>query len=596
MLLLALSGSALAQERFTATVDRTTVRVGETITLTLTFEGASGVPTPELPSLGNLQLVGGPYTSTSMSIVNGRMSSTASFSYALRAKQPGSAQIGTASVAVKGKIYTTQPLHINVLASGARSPDAQKGGGSETADVFMRAFADKKEAYVGEQITVSYKIYFAVQMTNPEMVRLPQAAGFWVEDIPLPGRIVLSDEIVGGRAYKAAVIRKSALFPTTDGELEVEPLVVKTKIERRVSRRPRDPFDIFNDPFFQLGREWEEVQVESPGLKLKVKPLPQSGAPADFSGAVGNFRVRASLDRETCATNEGVTLTVQVEGTGNIKTLPPPRVEVPKDVQRFDPEVTDAVNRSRQLIGGSKTLKYVLIPRAPGLQVIPGLRYSCFDPQSGKYATLTTPDMALRVEKGQGTFPSQSGVAVASKQGVENIATDIAFAKTRPGRLISSLGTPHESPLFWIGVTAPWLGLAGVMIVVGRRRGLQDERTLRRAALRRAMKELERAEKMPKSAKPEAGAQHVSSAVDDLLQAAGGSGAAGMTSAELAELWQRHELDSALLEQLLEMRSECDGLRFAAGHSTPEIVRGLVLRGRRVADAIARGRAGGSTQ
>lgn len=598
LLVLAFSLPVFAQERLTATVDKNTVRVGETFTLTVTFEGAaSGVSEPQLPALDKLQRVGGPFTSTSFTLANGRTSSTAAFSYVFRALEPGKSVIGAATAKYRGKDLSSNPVAISILAASAPAPargTGGSGGSGGSGDVFIRVFPDKTTASLGEQITLTYKLYFAVQITSPEIVQLPRATGFWVEEIAMPQNLPITDEVVSGRGYKVAVIRKSALFATAAGDLEVEPMVIQTKIEKRSKRRSPDPFDIFNDPFFQLGRQFDPLQLSSPGVTLHVKPLPQSGVPADFNGAVGSYKVRAALDRVQCKTDDAVTLTVEIEGTGNIKTLPEPKMTIPADVQRFDPEVTDDIRRNQTRIGGRKIFKYVIIPRAPGLQVIPATNFSFYDPDRDRYASVSTADLRLQVEKGTGARVATSGISVASKQGVENVGTDIAFAKTNAGRFVSSSGMPHQNAFFWIWTTAPWATVAAIGIATrNQRRG--GARVLRRGALKNAARHTVQAEKALKAAKGETVLWHTANALEYLVTAAIGKPSTGMTRPEIETEWQTLSLDPALLEKLQYVQDECDRARFTTGHTSAENMRNLLRELNVVVKDVERtdGRAGG---
>ena len=588
ILALALCLPAFAQERLTAAVDKNTVRIGESLTLTLTFEGAaSGVSEPKLPDLENLQVVGGPYTSTSFTLVNGRASSTAAFSYVLRAKAAGKGVIGPAVAHYHGKDLTSNPITITILSASASGPDRDSRGSASSADAFIRVYPDKTGACIGEQITLTYKLYFAAQITSPEIVQLPRATGFWVEDVPLPPTLPLTDELVSGRSYKVAVIRKSALFPTASGDLEVEPMVIQTKVEKRARRRSPDPFDLFNDPFFQLGRQFEPLELSSPGVTLHIRPLPQTGAPPDFNGAVGSYRIRAAFDRASCKTDEAVTLTVEIEGTGNIKTLPEPRISIPADVQRFDPEVTDDIRRSQTRIGGRKVFKYAIIPRAPGTQVIPPISYPFYDPERGRYATATTSELHLQVEKGTGQVMPSSGIAVASKQGVENVGTDIAFAKTDPGRFLASSGVPHQNILFWVWTTAPWAAFAAVGLITGSRRR-SGPRARRRSALQAVTRHLAHAERALKGGKSEAVVHGAAEALDGLLTAATGKTVTGLTQLELDTEWKEQGLDPLLLEKLLGVQAECDRARFAGSRLSTEAIRAILLNLRSAAAELAR--------
>lgn len=571
---LAMSLSAFAQEKLTASVDKNTVRVGESFTLTLTFEGAaSGVSDPQLGQLENLQVAGGPFTSTSFSIVNGRSSSRASYSYVLRAKQPGKGVIGAATAKYRGKDLTSNPVTVTVLSASAPAPTRDsRGGGS---DVFLRVSPDKTTALLGEQVTLTYKLYFAAQITSPEILQLPRATGFWVEEIALPQTLPLTDELVSGKPYKVAVIRKSALFATATGELEVEPMVIQTKVEKRTKRRSADPFDIFNDPFFQLGRQFEPLELTSPGVTLHIKPLPQSGVPSNFTGAVGSFRLRASLDREQCKTDEASTLTIEIDGTGNIKTLPEPSVAFPADLQRFDPEVTDDIRRNQTKISGRKVFKYVLIPRAPGMQVIPAITFSYYDPEKNRYTEISSTELRLQVEKGTGSGYVPSGISVASKQGVENVGTDIAFAKTNPGQFVNSFHAPHQSALFWFFSATPWIALAA-FTVVNRQQARGGARLIRRRALQNAHRSIAQAVKLLKNGKSESILRKAADALAEIYTAALGKNATGMPQHELEAEWHALHLDPVLLDRLLHIQSECDRARFTSSKTSTDSMKAIL--------------------
>jgi hypothetical protein len=595
--LLGIAIPAFAQEKFTATVDRSTVAVGQMVNLTLTFSGAAtGVPAPAFPELDKLRLAGGPYTSTSFSIVNGHSSGSVSYTYALAGTAQGAGKIGSASVTVKGLTYKTNPISINIVAGGnagsgqappGNSPASGRARG-DAQDVFIRVYPDKTEAYLGEQITLTYKIFFNVQMSNPELTRLPSAAGFWVEEIPVPQQLTLTDEVINGKAYKAAVFRKSALFPKTTGDLEVEPLSISTKIQQRQQRRSMDPFDIFNDPFFGMGGQLVPLEVQSPTLKIKVKPLPQASVPADFSGAVGSFKIQTSLDRTDCKTDEGVTLTVDVSGIGAIKTLAPPTIKFPADVQHFDPEANDVVNRNSGRISGTKTFKYIVIPRAPGQQVIPAILYSYFDPEKRVYATATAPELRLSVQKGTGVPASGPGVMVASKHGVENVATDIAFAKTRPGSF-SALGElPHDGVEFWVLAAVPWATILGAAAAVRRREKAGQRSRTRQALTTKANRLLGQAEKALKSKDTETVIRDISASLDLALEVAVGRPVSAISPTELSEIWQTAGLESDLMSNILDLQRECDLARFAAGGMSADGIRSLLNGAREVLNRAGR--------
>ncbi|MBL0060493.1 MAG: protein BatD [bacterium] len=485
--LLFIVGVANAQVQFTATASSTSVQVGENIEVTFTFTGAAtGVPTPLPTDLTNLDLVGGPSTSTQTSIVNGQVSSQKSFTYYFRAKTPGKAVIGPVQANIRGRNYTTSPIQISVAAG-------EKARSGQREEVFIQVLPDKREAYVGEQIVLTYKLYFSTSVYSPEFKEMPKSPGFWTEEFDMPSQLVPRDEVVDGQSYKSVVVRKVALFATTAGDLTVEPLTAVVQVERRQNSRGRAN-DPFNDPFFSIGRRREAVEVSCRTLNLSIKPLPESGKPIGDL-AVGKFSLSSRLDKSECETNDAITLTILVRGTGNIKTIPRPQVTISPDFEAFDPKTSDQIKRGPDRISGSKTFEYVLIPRASGTQVIPEIRLPYFDPDAGSYEVARTAPLTLNVAHGSARV-SEGSMPVASKREVQTIGQDISYVKNSIGDLTSAADLPHQSLSFWVGLGAPWIALAGVMFAVRRQvRAGQTLSARRRRVLKNARAALLTAEK-----------------------------------------------------------------------------------------------------
>ena len=560
-ILLMIAGLVYGQDKLTLTIDRTIIALGESVNLSLTLSGSTSADDIQLPSMQILQVTAGPYTSTSYEIINGKASSSVSWTYRLRAVKSGREQIGPVTIQVNGKPVTSNQVIVNV-ASGSSHGTGQGNGEGDSPDVFVRVAADKSEVYQGDQVTLTYRIYFAAQISQPEIVRLPAANGFWVEELTVPQKQTLKDEVVNGRAYKIGILRKAALFPTTTGELTVEPLVITTKVQRDPRRRSRDPFDIFNDPFFSLGRQLEQVEVASPSATVRVMPLPQADVPDGFSGAVGVYKIRASLDRPMAKTNEAVTLTVQIDGTGNIKTLPEPGITFPPDLERYDPKTTDQVRRDQQRISGWKRFEYVIIPRAPGAQTIPPIEYTFFDPSTRKYSTIITDALSLSVEKGEGVV-SGTGISVATKRGVESIATDIAYIKTQSGHFVTPGRNPHQTVQFWLLTGTPWIALAAVLAFVRRRETTTSIRRQVRRAVKQARTELTHGEKKLKSGNLEAASRNVTLALQQVAGALMSDTNLDLLDETLPQRWADKGYDPALLDRMVRLERNSDLIRFA---------------------------------
>jgi hypothetical protein len=377
-----MSAAACAQNaQFQAGVDRTQVGTGEQFTLqfTLTNAGTGGGKNLQLPDLSKFHIMSGPNQSSSMQIINGAVSSSVTYSYVLQPKDAGKFTIGAASIDAGGATLKSAPVAIEVVKGSARAKP-QAGGQDDAAaqigdNLLLKATVDRTHVVQGEQVNIVFKIYTRVSIASYAVEKNPTMTGFWGEDVETPKNIQTNPETVNGKQFRVGIIKRMALFPTQSGSLEIGPMEVQTTVQVQ-DRRSTDPFEsFFRDPF---GRQ-VNYMVRSEAIRIRVDPLPPD-PPSDFKGAVGQFAMSTTVDKKTTRTNEPINLKVTVSGTGNIKLIESPAVELPADFEQYTPKVSDNINRTGDRISGSKTFEYLLIPRYPGLKVIKPVTFSYYDP------------------------------------------------------------------------------------------------------------------------------------------------------------------------------------------------------------------------
>src|SRR5579862_2881412 len=440
ILLCSFAAIAFGQASFTATVDNDHVSTGDQIQLTFTLNSANGGVNFRPPAMNDFLVLSGPNQSTNMQFVNGSVSSSVSYGFVVQPRAAGTFTIGPAIIDYGGKQLTTQPIKI-VVSKGAPPPkgNAQQGGaanGAPNADinkqigdnVFVRTVVDKAKAYQGEQILLTYKLYYRINVGGPNIDKLPALTGFWNEDFTLTKATQNITETVNGKQYNVFIIKKSAIFPQRSGILTIDPLEAKIPVQVRTQRRTNDIFDQFiNDPIFG-GVQNVNYPVHTDPVKITVLPLPSENVPEGFNGAVGKYTMESWIDKKAVKTGEAVTLRIKVTGRGNLKLLEAPTVNVSPDIERYDPKISDNITTDNNIIGGSRTFEYLLIPRNPGEQRIASLPFSYFDIESKSYKTYHTPEFVLNVEKGAGY--AASNVEGVSKEDVKLLGEDIRFIKS----------------------------------------------------------------------------------------------------------------------------------------------------------------------
>jgi hypothetical protein len=471
------------------------VGTGEQFTLqfTLTNAGTGGGKNLQLPDLSKFNIMSGPNQSSSMQIINGAVSSSVTYSYVLQPKEVGKFTIGSASIEAGGGTLNSAPVAIEVVKGSARAKP-QAGGQDDAAaqigdNLLLKATVDRTRVVQGEQVNIVFKIYTRVSIASYAVEKNPTMTGFWGEDVETPKNIQTNPETVNGKQFKVGVIKRMALFPTQSGALEIGPMEVQTTVQVQ-DRRSTDPFDsFFRDPF---GRQ-VNYMVRSEVIRIKVDPLPPD-PPSDFKGAVGQFAMSTTVDKKTTRTNEPINLKVTVSGTGNIKLIESPAVELPADFEQYTPKVSDNINRTGDRISGSKTFEYLLIPRYPGLKVIKPVTFSYYDPAKKEYVRLHSPQIELNVE--QGTAAVAPLISGGSQEDVRLLSQDIRFIKLEESGLSARGEHLHTSGVFIVMLLLP-LACAGGALVYARQRQavMLDQAGYRnRRAIKVARKGLKQAE------------------------------------------------------------------------------------------------------
>src|SRR5262249_9287106 len=236
---------------------------------------------------------------------------------------------------------------------------------------------------------LTYRILTQLPITQVEVKEIPSLNGFWVEEIEVPKNPTAANRVVNGKQYAEYVIKKQALFATKEGNLQIPSatfgLVVRTR----------------SGGLFSLGTQ-ESVFRKTDPISVKVAPLPNEGKPATFSGAVGNFKLSSSIDKSTAETGDALNLKITLSGAGNLKTITEfPLPDLP-GFKIYSSKSNDQVAVRNDVLQGSKSWDYVIIPQAPGKERIPDLKFSYFSPSSKQYRDASAAGLEVAILKGKG--------------------------------------------------------------------------------------------------------------------------------------------------------------------------------------------------
>ncbi len=597
LFILATGTSAWSQgTQVSAAVGRDTIGVHDQLqfVVTVTGENSGDAENPKLPDFRGFKVVSGPNIGTQFQWINGRSSSSKSFTYTLIPEKEGQFTLDPVEVWVRDKSYRTQAIEIRVTSAppdpGPASPrrksfdpwdpfteDVAPVRRSVGDAVFMRAELDRESAYPGQQVTLLYRLYTALRVGGIQIQEAPPLSGFWVEDLDVDKTPKATSENINGREYLAYTIKKQALFANTTGRLKIPATTFAISVESG-----RDIFSIFDRS--------ETVYRSTQELTLDVKPLPSEGKPKNFSNAVGKFSLMAEIDKNEVATGEAVALKVKLGGRGNLKTVTELSLPELPDFTIYSSKHEDKTEVSEQnQIGGEKTWEYVIVPKAPGKQTVPSIAFSFFNADENRYETVATSPISLNVTGGNTHAVSDSGLFDINKQELTRRGTDIHFIKLSAGSF-EQRGAPfYRKAWFYFVFALPILLNASVMLYRKQQSRLKENEALVRSrrARQNALKKIKTAEREGKS---DARRYYdlAASALSGYLSDRFGLQEIEMTSDKLERTLSGKSVPKKFIEETKSCLEECDFGRFVSAPTSPDKTAALGARLRKILEALER--------
>ena len=427
----------------------------------------------------DFQLLWGPQQgrSTSVQMINGKTTRSVqtTYSYVLRPVKTGKFTIARAVAKVKGQEIHSEPVTIEVVASGSSSssqrpaqPSSQSSqprqsatGNVQDDDIFLTVNLSRTNVVVGEPVTAVIKLYQRVNVAGFESAVFPTFNGFWSQELEAPSNIEFTRETYNGQIYNSALLRKFILIPQQQGQIRIDPAELVCLVNVRVSSGGASIFDGFFDDYRTVRK-----RVSSQPLTVNVSPLP-SGALASFGGGVGEFSISAKVSKDTLKTHEAASLLVTVSGRGNVSLLSAPKVSLPPDMEVYDTKISDRIDNGG--LSGSKMYEYPFIPRSYGDFVIEPIKYSYYDVNRKQYVTLETPPIPVYVERGHETEAVTISGGGSRPKDVRTLGSDIRFISTKDPGLASRGDYFLGSKLFFVliamlvaAAVACWAGLRRV--------------------------------------------------------------------------------------------------------------------------------------
>jgi hypothetical protein len=249
--------------------------------------------------------------------------------------------------------------------------------------VRLSAEVDRARVYVGEKIVLSIRItHNSSEVDDIKLVDLPQFANFWNKEILLTRHVNPARELrINGRSYVTQLIPRFVLYPATSGKLTVSPLTYSMLAHGLAGR---------------ISTQTKSIFLKTSPITVDVIPLPDAGRPAEFRGAVGQYKLRAELKDRVTRVGTPARLHIEIEADGNLDALTPPSLPPLSGAKAYDlNRVT--IKGSEEQTPPVARWEADIVPTEAGQLTIPPISFAYFDPSSRSYQVIKSEPLELEV-------------------------------------------------------------------------------------------------------------------------------------------------------------------------------------------------------
>ncbi len=393
---------------------RDRVVVGQPFTLDIVVDDIYGsVQEPTIKGLEKYAARNcGMYTSN----INGKTS--ARYSYQVRIDTLGSHTIGPASVMHQQQKLVSNEVSINVVKDiGVGQGNGNQSSQAETK-AFLRLMVDSESVVVGQKIGCTLRFYYQDPSISLHNITMPELPRFTVQEV---SKLETGLTDIKGEQYRYAQWHWD-MYPTKAGEFIIPAYNADYEI-------PLKDNTIISGLFMFMTNRAERKRVYSNALIIKVRPLPYRKEPVE---AIGVFeRMTAEIKPGMAKEGEGMVLTIEIEGMGNLHAISVPHLEMPEGLKYYDshssiipPQHSDEVSKKR--------FEFIVQGMQCGDWEIPEQKFTYFDVERNVYATLRTSPLVVSIMPGQvslkkegSSTPPLFASEVAEVEAVEECIQDI---------------------------------------------------------------------------------------------------------------------------------------------------------------------------
>ena len=548
-----------------AQVDKTSITSQDTISLQVIVEG--GKARVDTSPISDFRILSSG-TSTSRSYINGQWQHQVVYQYLLLPHKTASDRslpgkttllvIPPLKVSLKSQVLMTEKIQIRM--------SDKPGSADESRKLFARSSVSTSSLVVGQQTIYTFTLFAAAKFARASL-EAPSFDSFTAKEVEDRKNYT---QTVNGVNYQVNEIHY-ILLAEKPGKLEIEPAIVMADLVLPSGNESFDSF--FNNSFFSSNRT-KPVRISSNPVTLEVVPLPSYTGKIPFSGLVGQFTMTAAMDKTRLGAGESATLTIIIQGNGNIMDVGPPSLDLDTEqVKVYDDTPLEKIIVSEKGFSGKKVFKRALVPRQAGDLVIPSLSLCYFDVQTQGYKTIRTDKIILDVtprvstlvtdsrpgngtDSATGLLPDNIQQKGVGKQEVVMMNKDILDIKDRISILSSSLPW-LDFPVFIFLVLVPGFLYGSVLFVF---RLQSREKSIGTLMRQKARHHLKKAGKL--AGENKAFLDHLQAGLTAAIMAKGDKKGESLTREEARQILKKTNTDPGIMDETLEMLESIDAARF----------------------------------
>lgn len=414
-----------------AEAEPSVMTVGEVSTYSIHFLNTDSIPRLNTPRVEGLEFGSTPSTSSYKRIENGRFSIETTMSWSFRATRLGSFVIPGRSVEVKGEVLRIPDVEIRII----EQTEEQKSRAMLILEMPEQPY------YVGQSLQ-SRLILLGRSDLRLSPVRLPSCENDLIQHTELNNNQQRGSLQYKGRTYNA-IVWNIIITPIKAGKTQLQ---FRQDLElQTISRDSRFP-----SIFSMTSTQSEQLTVYTDELHLDILPLPDKPDSTNFSGAIGQFEMRSSLDSTSMTQGEPATLKLILSGEGNFERITPPELPQWDNWKIYPPKVSfeqeDEVGYK-----GVKSFEYILIPQSDALSEVPAFNYAIFDPESNDYKVMEIPAVAVDVAASE--LSSAINTFIPDPDGMNaepRVPEKLLSLRTDLGRYYPKNSILWKEPSFWM--------------------------------------------------------------------------------------------------------------------------------------------------